>query len=268
MRRQPLLLLIATSLTLAACGGAAAPDVEETVQAGVAATLTAQPTEAPTATATATTTPAPTATATQAPTPTPTAEPHPGYGAPSEMATPLPEALSLQTYDGPGFSFQYPSNAQVETVEPEVAAVSELHVAGPVVWVKPGDADWSYNGEAYELIVRTFENPEGLDAEPWAREYVLERWREAKDQNRPTGSLPVTEEGAIREDWVGQYEVGGERAFWVRYFWFDSIYWAFYLTAEDHVVELSFVDYPLPNQPLAVVQVDIYALILDTFQFD
>jgi hypothetical protein len=37
---------------------------------------------------------------------------------------------------------------------------------------------------------------------------------------------------------------------------------------KDRVVELSFVDYPLPNQPLAVVQVDIYALIIDTFRFE
>ncbi|MEA3376677.1 MAG: hypothetical protein U9R72_10845 [Chloroflexota bacterium] len=131
MKRKPFLLVIAMSLVLAACGGASAPDVEETVQACVAATLTAQPTETPPATATPTTPQTPTATATQTPTATPTAEPHPGYGAPSEMATPLPEALSLQTYDGPGFSFQYPSNAQVETVEPEVAAASELHVTAP-----------------------------------------------------------------------------------------------------------------------------------------
>ena len=134
--------------------------------------------------------------------------------------------------------------------------------------MKPGDADWSYNGEAYELIVRTFENPEGLDAESWAREYVLERWEEAKEQNRPTGSLPVTEEGTIREDWVGHCEVAGEPAFWVRYFAFDSTYWAFYLTVEDRVVELSFRAWPLANQPLAVVQQDVYALILDTFQVD
>ncbi len=261
-------LLTVVGLMLSACVGAPTPDVEETVQAGVAATLTAQPTETPTATATATITPTPTATATQAPTPTPTATPRAKYGAPSEMATPLPEALSLQTYDGPGFSFQYPSNAQVETAEPEVAAVSELHVTGPVVWVKPGDADWSYNGEAYELIVRTFENPQELDAESWAREYVLERWEEAKEQNRPTGSLPVTEEGTIREDWVGHCEVAGEPAFWVRYFAFDSTYWAFYLTVEDRVVQLSFHASPLVNQPLAVVQQDVYALIIDTFQFE
>jgi hypothetical protein len=60
-----LLLLVWTSLTLAACGGAPTPDVEETVQAGVAATLTAQPTETPTATATATAAPKLTATATK-----------------------------------------------------------------------------------------------------------------------------------------------------------------------------------------------------------
>ena len=159
----PLVTLIA--LPLAACAGAPTPDVEETVQARVVETLTAQPTERSAATATATPPPTPTATATQAPTARPTTKPHPGYGAPSEMATPLPAALSLQTYDGAGFSFHYPSNAQVETVAPEVAAVSELHVTGPVVWVKPGDADWSYNGEAYELVVRTFENPQELDAE-------------------------------------------------------------------------------------------------------
>jgi len=263
-----LLLLVGTSLALAACSGAPTPDVEETVQAGVIAALAAQPTETPTPTATATIPPTPTATATQAPTATPTAEPYPGYGAPSEMATPLPAALSLQTYDGPGFSFQYPSNAQVETVEPEVAAVSELHVTGPVVWVKPGDADWSYNGEAYELIVRTFENPNGLDAESWAREYVLERWEEAREENRPTGSLPVTEEGTIEEDEVGRHELAGQPAFWVRYFAFDSTYWAFYLTVEDRIVQLSFRASPLVNQPLAVVQLDIYALILDTFRFD
>lgn len=78
----------------------------------------------------------------------------------------------------------------------------------------------------------------------------------------------MTEDGTIREDWVGHYEVAGERAFWVRYFWFDSSYWALYLTVADHVVELSFVSCPLANQPLAVVQQDVYALIIDTFRFD
>ncbi|MEA3408380.1 MAG: hypothetical protein U9R48_09935 [Chloroflexota bacterium] len=205
---------------------------------------------------------------TPAPTATPSEEPRPKYAPPSPKETPLPFAISLQTYDGSGFSFQYPANAQVEAIDPELPAATEIRVNGPVVWIKPGDADWSYNGEAYRLTVRTFENLEGLDAESWTRDYVLKRWKEAKDRDRPTGSLPVTEEGAIQEDKVGHHIVAGQPAFWVRYFSFDSIYWAFYLTVEDRVVELSFRNYPLANQPLAVVEQDIYALIIDTFQLD
>ncbi len=209
-----------------------------------------------------------TATPGQTPTRTPAETPRAKYAPPSLMETPLPYAISLQAYDGPGFSFQYPAHAQVEAVDPEVPAATEIRVNGPVVCIKLGDADWSYNGEAYQLTVRTFENPEGLDAESWARDYVLVRWQEARERDRPTGSLPVTEEGAIQEDKVGHHIVAGQPAFWVRYFWFDSTYWAFYLTVEDRIVELSFLNYPLANQPLAVVQQDIYALIIDTFQLD
>jgi hypothetical protein len=261
-KQAPFALLVAASLILAGCSGAPPPDVEETVQAGVVATLTAQPTERPAPTSTATPTP------TETPTTTPTPEPRPGYAPPSEPTGSLPDALGLRTYDGPGFSFRYASNAQVETAEPEPPAITELRVAGPVVWIKPGDADWSYNGPAYDLTIRTFDNPEGLDAESWARQAVLERWEEARERNRPTGSLPVTEDGTIKEDEAGRHQLAGQPAFWVRYFQFDSVLIAFYLTAGDRVVELSFRSSPLPNQPLAAVQQDVTALLLDTFRLD
>jgi hypothetical protein len=154
----------------------------------------------------------------------------------------------------------------VESVDPIPPATSEIHVIGPIVWVKPGDADWSYNGPSYELVIRTYENPDELDAESWARDYILSSWKKAKERNEPWGSLPVSEEGVIEEDRVGSSVVAGQPAFWVNYFAFDSDHPAFYLTGNGLVIELSFCDYPLENQPLAAIQQDVYALIIGTFR--
>jgi hypothetical protein len=260
--KELLLFLILMSLLLAGCVSTSPSDVKSTVQVAIAATLTARPTE----------TPMPTPTET--PTRTPTHEPIPTFP-PPPTKTPPPFALSLETHEGQGFSFQYPANARLENVAPTKRAwqvispaTAEIHVIGPEVWVKPGDADWSYRGLAYELIVRTCENPEGLDAESWARNYILTSWQEARERGRPWGSLPVSEEGEIDEDKVGSRVVAGQPAFWVSYFSFDSNIYAYYLTGNHQIVELSFYDYPLVNQPLAVVQQDVYALILGTFRLE
>lgn len=253
-----LLFLILISLLLAACGTTPTPDVEATIQVGIAATLTAQPTDMPVPTPKATSTP------TEIPTQTPTL-PFPLFR-PSPRKTPSPFTYSLETYEGQWFSFRYPANARVENVAPFPPETSEIHVIGPIVWVKPGDADWGWNGPAYELIIRTFENPDGLDAESWARDYILNTWKEAKERNEPWGSLPVSEEGVIEEDNVGSSVVAGQPAFWVNYFAFDSSHPAFYLTGDSQVIVLSFQDYPLENQPIAAIQQDVHALIIGTFR--
>ena len=263
-----LLFLILMSLLLAGCVGTSTPDVKATVQVAIAATLTAQPTETPVPTSRATPTP------TETPTQTPTREPIPTFP-PPPTRTPPPFTLSLETYEGQGFSFQYPANARLENVAPTRSAwqvispaTGEIHVIGPQVWVKPGDADWFYRGPGYELIIRTYENPDGLDAESWARNYILTSWQEARERDRPWGSLPISEEGEIDEGKVGSSAVAGEPAFWVSYFAFDSCTSTYYLTSNHQIIELSFDVYPLANQPLALIQRDVYALILDTFRLE
>ncbi len=258
--KRLLFLLILMNLPLAACGGTPTPDVEATVQAGIAAPLTAQPTDTPMPTPPATSTP------TEIPTRTPTPKPNPPFRRPSPKETPFPFAISLKTYEGQRFSFQYPANARVENLRPWPPVTSEIHVIGPIVWVRPGDADWSYNGPAYELIIRTYENPEGLDAESWARDYILKRWKEARERNQSWGSLPVTREGVIEEDKVGRCVVAGQPVFWVNYFGFDAEVYAFYLTGNGQIIELIFRDEILENQPLAVIQQDVCALIIGTFR--
>ncbi|MGD8997570.1 MAG: hypothetical protein PVH80_05635 [Anaerolineae bacterium] len=213
----------------------------------------------------------PTAQATETPTHTPTREPIPTFPHPP-TTTPSPFTLSLETYEGEGFSFQYPANARLKSVAPTRSAwqvvspaTAEIHVIGPPVWVKPGDAAWAYRGPAYELIARTYENPKALDAESWARDHILASWQEARDRGRPWGSLPVSEEGDVDEDRVGRSIVAGQPAFWVSYFGFDSSIRAYHLTVDQKVLEVRFRLHPLENQPLATVQEDIYALVLGTF---
>ncbi|MBN1583128.1 MAG: hypothetical protein JXA89_20635, partial [Anaerolineae bacterium] len=174
--RQRLIVLTLTSLLFVGCASTPLPDVQATVHAAVAATLTAQPTEMPTR--------------------TPSPEPMPTVRPPATEVPP-PLAFSLATYRGQGFSFQYPANAQVKSVSPGgmawqavSPATTEIHVAGPEIWIRPGDADWFYRGPAYSLFIRTYENPEALDAEVWARNYILSSWQEAKRLERPWGALP------------------------------------------------------------------------------
>jgi hypothetical protein len=239
----------------------------------MAACVASAPVATPAAISTPTRTPfpVPTKAPTQMPTrkPIPTSTPVPTEP-PTHPPTTPPETQSegLQTYTGQGFSFQYPVNAQLETFTDRPPATQEVHILGPRVSVKPGDADWVYVGSGYEMIVRTYDNPEGLDAESWTRNHLLTSWQEAKERDEPRGSFPVSEEGKIDESQVGRAVVAGYPAFWVDYLAFDSYVRAFYLVREYRVVEMSFSDYPLANQPMDLVQQDMYALIMSTFRLD
>ena len=124
------------------------------------------------------------------------------------------------------------------------------------------------SGSSYQLIVRTYPNPKGLDAETWARQYIVATWQWAMEKKRPWVYLPISEEGEIDEDLVGHRVVAGEPAFWVRYFAFDSVRYAYYVEVHSQIVELSFGLYSLVNEPLAMVNDDVYALILGTLRLE
>jgi len=220
----------------------------------------------------------PTVTPTQTPIPdpTPTCTPFPVH-APPRWPPELPPAFdpALETWHGPGFSIQHPAQAQVKAVPPNrqawqraSPATAEYRLLGPFTWVKPGDADWSRSGPAYELIVRTYDNPEALDAESWARSYLVHSWQEAQELKRPWGALPVTEGGEIVEGKVGQARMSGQPAFWVSYNAFDSTDLAYYVAGKGEIVELTFNLTILENDPLALVKRDVYALLLSTFRFE
>jgi hypothetical protein len=245
-------------------------EIASTVQVAVAATLTAQPTE--------TSVPAPTETPLPTPTETPACTPTREL-APTWPATPIATSSrythTLGTYRGRGFSFQYPVGARLAQVPPGKdpwqrvsLATDEIHVIGPQVWIKAGDADWGYRGPAYELVIRTYENPQGQDAESWARNYLLVSWREAQERNRPRGSLPVSEAGEIDERRVESVVVAGRPSFLAWFFTFDSTTPAYYVATDRQIVELSFRLHIVENVPIAKVQRDVYVLILNTFRLE
>ena len=89
-------------------------------------------------------------------------------------------------------------------------------------------------------------------------------WQVALERKLPWGHLPLSEQGQIDEDAVENVVIAGQPAFQVRYFAFDSVVFAYYLCADDQIVELGFRLYPVQNQPLAKVQQDVYALVLGT----
>lgn len=178
------------------------------------------------------------------------------------------QSEGLQTYVGKGFSFRHPANAQVQSVSSDPVARDEIHIVGPQVSIKPGDSDWVYTGPAYEMIIATFDNPDGLGAESWARNHILASWQRAKEQGEPIMGPPVSEEGKIIEQQVGRSVVAGESAFWANFLAGDSYRRTFFLSHNHQTVALSFYDYPLENQPLGEVQQGVYALIMGTFSFD
>ena len=178
-----------------------------------------------------------------------------------------PPSEGLRQYVGEGFSLQLPANAWLEVGPTERVPAGATRIVGPQIWIKPGDADWSYRGAAYELEIRTYDNPAGLDVETWARDYILTTWQRAVAQGEPAMGPPVSEDGVIFEDRVGRATVAGQAAFRADFFAGDSYRRTFFLVKGARVVALSFYDYPVGNQPLASVQQDVYELLLSTFRW-
>lgn len=173
----------------------------------------------------------------------------------------------LQTYIGQRVSFRYPLNARIESVDPWPPATSEIHIVGPDISIKPGDADWVYSGPAYELTISLYDNPDALDAEIWAQNYLISVWEEAQELGAPA-TMPVDDTGAIKEEYVGTAVIAGLPAYWIEWFGGDSAIMAYYVAHSEQVVAMSFHDYPLPNQPLNEFQKDVYSLLMATFRFE
>lgn len=161
----------------------------------------------------------------------------------------LAESEGTAMLRGDGFMLRYPAGAKLIESPTEAPARALVRIAGPEIAIRPADADWRAEGAAYLLDVLTFDNPNQLSAEEWVKEHVL---------SQETLSPPRT----------GSATVAGEMAVRVETFGGDSQIITLYLARGSRVVGLRYTDVPVANQPIAVVQRDIYAMALSTFRWE
>jgi hypothetical protein len=171
----------------------------------------------------------------------------------------------LQTFNGNGYSIQYPIDAKIENNSLVTDAKARIQIIGPEIFIKPGNADWVYQGPAYLVNVDTYDNSNEKDAETWARNYILAAWKNSIEKGYPIEG-PITKEGIIREKEVGKSVVAGYPSFWAQYFGGDHNSRVYFFSNKKMIIAISYSEYPIENQPVANMQTDICALILNTFR--
>lgn len=190
----------------------------------------------------------------------------PGEISVSDLVVAVPfESYGLIEFQGNGYSFYYPVEATIEITTPQAPQTSVVTVTGPIVQQMMGQADLT--GPGYTIVVRTYDNPDSLDAEAWGRAYLISLWERILAEGGPL-SIPVSQEGVIREDDVGNTTVASQPAFWIEWFGGDHARMEYFIADGNQIVSFSFGDYPPANQPLNEVQQGIYSLIMGTLQLD
>jgi len=184
-----------------------------------------------------------------------------GKGAPVKTA---PFSVGLKQYQGQYLQFSYPSSAKLQLVSNK-----ESFLLGPqIVPVQSADATSNvHQGEskyAYQIHIIVHDNPMKLAADVWAKDFITREWKHT--QGGPD-IYPITQDGHIMEDFVSYVQVGDEKAFMVDVFGFDYNTRSLYFSKDNIVIEMIFTLYPLETDPTAVLQKDIYALILGSLRF-
>lgn len=175
------------------------------------------------------------------------------------------ESIGLIKFQGEGYTFHYPAEARAEITSAVAPQTSVVTIYGPDVPQLVGEADWTAPG--YTIVVRTYENSEGLDAEAWGRAYLVTLLDQILASGGPL-SIPISSTGTINEDDVGMAVVAGLPAFWIEWFGGDHARMEYFVANGNQIVSFSFGDYPLANQPMNEVQQGIYSMIMGTLKLE
>lgn len=175
--------------------------------------------------------------------------------------SPVPRSDGLQPYMGDGWWFLYPANATLETVSD-----TEVRVMGPDISIRPADMDFMVSGPAYQISVTVFDNPERVFPEVWAQNKILADWQAAMAEGAPN-TFPVTDDGQLDPDKFSVLIVGNRPAVQAEFFGGDAALMHVYIGSGDKIIMFVYRAEMLPNNPLAVMQVDVYNLIMSTVGF-
>jgi hypothetical protein len=124
-----------------------------------------------------------------------------------------------------------------------------------------------FDGPAYRLDVAVYENPDRVFPEVWAQEEILAQWHEIQAQGGPN-PLPVTADGlSLDPTKVQSLVINHYPAFKVEFFGGDGPIWRVYVSSGDKIVVFRYRESIPQNDPLSALQVDLYALIINTLEF-
>jgi len=177
----------------------------------------------------------------------------------AQETTPTFRGYGVQLYSGDGWSFLYPLNATVETI-----SETELQVVGPEIAIRPADADFTVSGPAYQMSVMIYDNPERVFPEVWAEQQILADWQAAGAGSGPN-PYPVTSDGQLDPEKFAAIIVANLPAAKAEFFGGDAAVFNIYFSTGDKIVVFSYRAEPELNNPIALMQLDIYMLMINSF---
>lgn len=172
----------------------------------------------------------------------------------------VPHAQDVTYWTGPGFAITIPSYATASEVE-----VDHWQIVGPEIAVRPLDAEWFWEGPAYQLDLVLHENEEGLTAVAWAEQHLRTEWEKARDGGEPfTG--PVDAEGNLIADRVAQVLIGGAIAYQADWVAGDAVHRVIYINAASKILALHYDRFPTTNHPAAPLADAVHVLLLGSLR--
>jgi hypothetical protein len=168
----------------------------------------------------------------------------------------MPPVMGVTENTGPGFRLLVPPNASLAEVEAD-----HWELRGPGIQVRPLDADWVWDGPAYQLDLVLHDNSEKLDAVAWAEAHLLEAWAEAQESEVPfTG--PIDKEGNLVQDAIAEIMIGDQEALQADWTAGDSIHRVIYVKAADKILAVHYNVFPVENHPVAPVANAVHGLLV------
>ena len=177
---------------------------------------------------------------------------------------PSPLSVGLKTYKGTYLQYQYPSSATLK-----VMSAYESFLLGPSLdnTAPSSDASVIEQGDshyAYQIHTVIHDNGMRLEPDVWAKNYIINAW---KTDRNGTIVYPVTPQGKLISQNARYVQLGRQKGFMVDLFCNDRVIKSVYISRENVIIEMSFSLFPIETDPTAILQSDIYALILGTLSF-
>ena len=163
----------------------------------------------------------------------------------------------LLTFRGPGFTFQYPAGARIDSGESHPSGIHGARISGPRYAMKgmwPGNVDpVARSGPAYSLVVTVHQNPHRLSLQHFV-DTVVAQYNDACKPNCPIGEAAsyATSFGP-QPSMVVQRPCG------------DCWSYEVYLARRDRIVSFAFSTDD--NDLLDSLTAPLYWLIIGTFHW-